>query len=87
VLVGFGPTILLVGLLVWFSRRAGNVQGMLGAFGRSRGAPLRASGTRVTFADVAGIEDAKAELAEVVDFLRNPSATRSSAAAFPTACC
>ena len=35
-LVGFGPTILLVGLLVWLSRRAGNVQGMLGAFGRSR---------------------------------------------------
>ena len=34
--VGFGPTLLLIGLLVFISRRAGNVQGMLGAFGRSR---------------------------------------------------
>jgi cell division protease FtsH len=35
-LVGFGPTILLVGLLVWISRRAGSMQNVLGAFGRSR---------------------------------------------------
>jgi cell division protease FtsH len=72
VLIGFGPTILLVGLLVWVSRRAGNVQGMLGAFGRSRARRYEPSGTKVTFADVAGIEEAKAELAEVVDFLRKP---------------
>jgi cell division protease FtsH len=72
VLVGFGPTILLVGLLVWLSRRAGNVQGMLGAFGRSRARRYEPAGTKVTFADVAGIEEAKAELAEVVDFLRHP---------------
>jgi cell division protease FtsH len=72
VLVGFGPTILLVGLLVWLSRRAGNVQGMLGAFGRSRARRYEPTGPKVTFADVAGIEEAKAELAEVVDFLRHP---------------
>jgi cell division protease FtsH len=71
-LVGFGPTILFVGLLFWLMRRAGNVQGMLGAFGRSRARRYEPSGTRVTFDDVAGIEEAKAELAEVVDFLRNP---------------
>jgi cell division protease FtsH len=71
-LVGFGPTILLVGLLVWLSRRAGNVQGMLGAFGRSRARRYEPAGMKVTFADVAGIEEAKAELAEVVDFLRHP---------------
>jgi cell division protease FtsH len=72
VLVGFGPTILLVGLLVWLSRRAGNVQGMLGAFGRSRARRYEPTGPKITFADVAGIEEAKAELAEVVDFLRHP---------------
>jgi cell division protease FtsH len=72
VLVGFGPTILFVGLLFWLMRRAGNVQGMLGAFGRSRARRYEPSGVKVTFADVAGIEEAKAELAEVVDFLRNP---------------
>jgi cell division protease FtsH len=72
VLVGFGPTILFIGLLFLLMRRAGNVQGMLGAFGRSRARRYEPSGAKVTFDDVAGIEEAKAELAEVVDFLRNP---------------
>src|SRR5207245_11404000 len=71
-LLGFGPTLLLVGLLFWLMRRAGNVQGMLGAFGRSRARRYEPSAERVTFADVAGIDEAKAELTEVVDFLRNP---------------
>ncbi|HEX4525891.1 MAG TPA: ATP-dependent zinc metalloprotease FtsH [Gaiellaceae bacterium] len=71
-LVGFGPTILFVGLLFLLMRRAGNVQGMLGAFGRSRARRYEPSGERVTFADVAGIDEAKSELTEVVDFLRHP---------------
>jgi cell division protease FtsH len=71
-LLGFGPTILFVGLLFWLMRRAGNVQGMLGAFGRSRARRYEPSKVQVTFADVAGIDEAKAELTEVVDFLRNP---------------
>jgi cell division protease FtsH len=53
-------------------RRAGNVQGMLGAFGRTRARRYEPSGGRVTFADVAGIDEAKNELLEVVDFLRHP---------------
>src|SRR5438874_3316729 len=53
-------------------RRAGNVQNVLGSFGRSRARRYQPTGDRVTFADVAGIEEAKAELTEVVDFLRNP---------------
>jgi cell division protease FtsH len=71
-LLGFGPTILLIGLLVLLMRRASNVQGVLGQFGRSRARRYQPSGDRVTFADVAGIDEAKAELSEVVDFLRNP---------------
>ncbi|TML42987.1 MAG: ATP-dependent zinc metalloprotease FtsH [Actinobacteria bacterium] len=71
-LLGFGPTLLFLLLLVWLMRRAGNVQGMLGAFGRSRARRYEPSGDRVTFADVAGIDEAKAELTEVVDFLRTP---------------
>jgi cell division protease FtsH len=71
-LLSFGPTILFIGLLVLLMRRAGNVQGMLGAFGRSRARRYEPSGIRVTFADVAGIDEAKDELSEVVDFLRNP---------------
>src|SRR6184192_1705014 len=71
-LLGFGPTILFVLLLFWLMRRAGNVQNALGSFGRSRARRYQPSGDRVTFADVAGIEEAKAELTEVVDFLRHP---------------
>jgi len=71
-LVGFGPTILLVGLLVWISRRAGSMQNVLGSFGRSRARRYQPTGERVTFADVAGIDEAKEELTEIVDFLRNP---------------
>ncbi len=72
VLVSFLPTVLFIGLLFWLMRRAGNVQGMLGAFGRSRARRYEPSGERVTFADVAGIDEAKSELSEVVDFLRRP---------------
>jgi cell division protease FtsH len=75
-LLGFGPTILFVVLLFWLLRRAGNVQNALGSFGRSRARRYQPSGERVTFADVAGIDEAKAELTEVVDFLRHPEKYR-----------
>ena len=82
-LVGFGPTILFVFLLFWLFRRAGNVQNALGAFGRSRARRYEASGSKVTFADVAGIEEVKDELREVVDFLRNPDKYRKVGARIP----
>ncbi len=75
-LLGFGPTILFVLLLFWLMRRAGNVQNLLGSFGRSRARRYQPTGDRVTFADVAGIDEAKEELSEVVDFLRNPEKYR-----------
>jgi cell division protease FtsH len=71
-LVGFGPTLLFLGLLFLLMRRAGNIQNALGSFGRSRARRYQPGGDRVTFADVAGIDEAKEELSEVVDFLRNP---------------
>jgi len=71
-LLGFGPTILFLFLLFWLIRRAGNVQNVLGSFGRSRARRYQPAGDKVTFADVAGIDEAKAELTEVVDFLRRP---------------
>jgi cell division protease FtsH len=71
-LIGFGPTILFVGLIFFAMRRAGSVQNVLGSFGRSSAKRYEVTGDRVTFADVAGIDDAKDELTEVVDFLRNP---------------
>jgi cell division protease FtsH len=70
-LVGFGPTILFVFLLFWLMRRAGGMQSILGQFGRSKARLYEPVGDRVTFADVAGIDEAKQELSEVVDFLRD----------------
>jgi cell division protease FtsH len=69
-LFGFGPTILLVGLFIWLMRRSRS--GMLGAFGRSRAKRYEPGREVVTFAEVAGIDEAKLELTEVVDFLKNP---------------
>ena len=67
---GFGPTVLLIGLLVLLMRRGG--RGALGSFGRSRARRYQASEQRVTFDDVAGIEEAEGELTEIVDFLKDP---------------
>jgi cell division protease FtsH len=82
-LLGFGPTILFVFLLFWLLRRAGNVQNVLGSFGRSRARRYQPSGDPVTFADVAGIDEAKAELSEVVDFLRHPDKYRKLGGRIP----
>jgi cell division protease FtsH len=74
-LLGFGPTLLIVGLFVLIARRAtkaGAGMGALGNFGRSQARRVDPEKIRITFADVAGIDEAKSELAEIVDFLRNP---------------
>src|SRR3954447_10811622 len=74
VLLGFGPVLLIVGLFVYMARRAGAGGGLtgLGAFARSRARRVEAGDQRVTFRDVAGIDESKQELLEVVDFLKNP---------------
>jgi cell division protease FtsH len=82
-LLGFGPTLLFLLLLVFLMRRAGSVQNVLGSFGRAGAKRYEPGGERVTFADVAGIDDAKQELSEVVDFLRNPEKYRKLGARIP----
>jgi cell division protease FtsH len=75
VLFNFGPTLLFLGLLVLLMRR-GSAQSVLGSFSRSTARRYSPGGGRITFADVAGIDEAKDELAEVVDFLREPDKYR-----------
>jgi cell division protease FtsH len=75
-LLGFGPTLLIVGIIILFMRRAaksGGGMGGLANFGRSKARRVDPATIRVTFADVAGIDEAKSELTEIVDFLRNPT--------------
>ena len=85
ILFSFGPTILLVALFIFLFRRAaaGAGGGMLGQFGRSRAQRVEPSSQTVTFQDVAGIEEAKQELLEIVDFLRNPDKYRKLGARIP----
>ena len=73
-ILGFGPVILLIGLFVFLARRAGGggPMGALGNFGRSRARRVEGGEQKVTFNDVAGIDESKAELTEIVDFLKNP---------------
>jgi len=74
-LIGFGPALLIIGLFVMIARRAargGGAMGALGNFGRSQARRIDPGKIRVTFDDIAGIDEAKAELSEIVDFLRAP---------------
>jgi len=74
-LLSFGPTILIiVGVLYLMSRlsRVSGAGGILGSFGQSRARVYDAEKPGATFADVAGIDEVKEQLQEVVDFLREP---------------
>ena len=72
-LFGFGPTLLLLYIFYRIFRRAGSAMSSLGGLGTSRARRYEAtSHGRTTFDDVAGIDDAEEELAEIVDFLKDP---------------
>jgi cell division protease FtsH len=69
----FGPALLFIGLYVWMFRRAAQQGGGLMGIGRSRARRYdQAQDAKVTFDDVAGIDEAENELVEIVDFLRDP---------------
>lgn len=72
VLFNFGPIILLVFLWVFFMRQmqAGGNKAL--SFGRSRAKLVSDKGVKVTFTDVAGIEEAKEEVTEIIEFLKDP---------------
>jgi cell division protease FtsH len=75
ILFGFGPTIVLLLLLFWIFRRMSGSR-TAGGLGRARARRYRPGAETVTFADVAGIDEAKQELTEIVDFLRDPEKYR-----------
>jgi cell division protease FtsH len=74
VLVNFGPTLLLIAGFLYISRRAtAAAGGGLFGLGQSRAKRYAEGSSKVTFDDVAGIDEAENELVEIVDFLKNPA--------------
>ncbi|HEX5312308.1 ATP-dependent zinc metalloprotease FtsH [Aquabacterium sp.] len=72
-LVSWGPMILLIGVWIYFMRQMqGGGKGGAFSFGKSRARMLDESNNNITFADVAGCDEAKEEVKELVDFLRDP---------------
>ena len=72
VLVSWFPMILLIGVWIFFMRQMQSGGGKAMAFGKSRARLQTDKSKKITFADVAGIDEAKSELQEVIDFLKDP---------------
>jgi cell division protease FtsH len=79
------PAFLLIGFMIYMMRRSSDPMGsgMLGGFIRSPAKRFRPSDQRTTFDDVAGMEHAKAELTEVVEFLKDPAKFQRLGAQIP----
>ncbi len=86
VMVSWFPMILLIGVWIFFMRQMqGGGKGAMG-FGKSRARLLTEKAGRVTFEDVAGIDEAKQELEEIVDFLRDPQKFQRLGGKIPKGC-
>jgi cell division protease FtsH len=72
VLVSWFPMILLIGVWIFFMRQMQGGGGKALSFGKSRARLLSDQSAKVTFEDVAGIDEAKEELSEIIDFLKDP---------------
>ena len=77
------PLALMGVLLVWIMRSVGRAGSQTMGFGRSKARLVPETGTGVTFEDVAGCDEAKAQLQEMVEFLRNPQRFRRVGARIP----
>ena len=85
ILISWFPMVLLIGVWAFFMRQMGGKGGAFG-FGKSKAKMMSDKGPKVTFKDVAGIDEAKDELAEIVDFLRDPGKFQRLGGKIPKGC-
>ena len=81
--ISWFPMMLLIGLWVFFMRQMQGGRGGAFSFGKSRARMTGENDHKITFEDVAGCKEAKEEVAELVDFLRNPVKFRKLGAKIP----
>lgn len=82
--VNWAPMLLLIGVWIFFmNKMQGGGKGGAFSFGKSKAKMLDENNNSVTFADVAGCDEAKAEVAEIVDYLRDPSKYQSLGGRMP----
>ncbi len=72
ILISWFPMLLLIGVWIFFMRQMQTGGGKAMAFGKSRAKLINEKTPKVTFKDVAGIEEAKEDLREIIDFLKDP---------------
>ncbi|MCX7996449.1 MAG: ATP-dependent zinc metalloprotease FtsH [Patescibacteria group bacterium] len=82
-LINIVPTILIVAFLFFLFRQARGAQDSVFSFGQSRAKRFSKDTPKVTFKDIAGIDEAKQEIAEVVDFLKHPAKYKKVGARTP----
>ena len=86
VLLNWFPMLLLIGVWIYFMRNMQGGGGRAMGFGKSKAKLLTEKSGRVTFEDVAGIEEAKSELVEIVEFLRDPQKFQRLGGKIPKGC-
>ncbi len=87
IFVSWFPMLLLIGVWIFFMRQMqGGAGGKAMGFGKSKAKMLTEANGRVTFEDVAGVEEAKEDLEEIVDFLKDPSKFQRLGGKIPRGC-
>ncbi len=86
ILISWFPMLLLIGVWVFFMRQMQGGGGKAMGFGKSKARLLTEKAGRVTFEDVAGIDEAKQELEEIVEFLRDPQKFQRLGGKIPKGC-
>jgi cell division protease FtsH len=83
ILISWFPMILFIGLWLFFLRQMSSGKGGAFSFGKSKARLLGEDQVKVTLADVAGVDEAKEEVAEIVDFLKDPNKYRNLGGKIP----